>query len=108
MDAHMSVSEPGLNNSTSEGFNSDLFTSFAPTSISGPVLLGIFLGYVALCSLVRFSRVNSLRSKFGFHDRASLSRMTNQSAFEIVKVMANLEFPLFYDFGTRLALFEVC
>ena len=104
----MSVSEPGLNSSSSAGFHSDLLTSFAPTSFSGPVLLGIFLGYVALCSLVRFSRVNSLRSKFGFHDRASLGRMTNQNAFEIVKVMANLEFPLFYDLGTRLALFEVC
>ncbi|KAI1052329.1 hypothetical protein LB507_007765 [Fusarium sp. FIESC RH6] len=106
MDAHVSGSEPGLNSSSSAGFHSDLLTSFAPTSISGPVLLGIFVGYVALCSLVRFSRVNSLRFKFGFHDRASLGQMTNQNAFEIVKVMANLEFPLFYDLGTRLALFE--
>ncbi|RGP67780.1 dephospho- kinase [Fusarium longipes] len=95
-----------MNASTSASFQSDLLTSFSPTSFSGPILLGIFVGYVALCSLVRFSRVNSLRSKLGFHDRASLSRMTNQDAFEIVKVMANLEFPLFYDLGTRLALFE--
>ncbi|KAG8665598.1 hypothetical protein FPOAC2_10675 [Fusarium poae] len=104
MDAHMSVA--GMNASSSAPFQSDLLSRFSPTSISGPVLLGLFLGYVALCSLLRFSRINSLLSKYGYHDRASLSRMTNQDAFEIVKTMANLEFPLLYDLATRLALFE--
>lgn len=106
MDAHMSVAS--MSTSSSAGFQSDWITSFSPTSISGPVLLGLFLGYVSLCSLLRFSRINSLVSKLGFHDRASLGRMTNQNAFEIVKTMANLEFPLMYDLATRLALFEVC
>ncbi|KAH7252431.1 hypothetical protein BKA59DRAFT_161036 [Fusarium tricinctum] len=103
MDAHVSVAAP---NSTVEGVDSSLFISAVPTSWSGSILLGLFVGYVALCSLFRFSRINSLRSKLGYHDRASLSRMTNQDAFEIASHMARFEFPLFYDLSIRLALFE--
>lgn len=64
-------------------------------------------GYIALCSLLRFRRLESLQSKFNYTDRASLSRMTNQDAFEIVYNMAHWEFPLMYDVALRLALFQV-
>lgn len=104
MDAYVSVAAP---NSTVDGVDSSLFISAMPTSWSGSILLGLFVGYVALCSLFRFSRINSLRSKLGYHDRASLSRMTNQDAFEITSHLARFEFPLFYDLSVRLALFEV-
>ncbi|KAF5022796.1 hypothetical protein F66182_5138 [Fusarium sp. NRRL 66182] len=106
MEAHISFTDPSTNTSTSESTQSDSPILFAPTSYSGPILLGAFLGYVALCSLVRFSRLNSTRSRLGFSDRKSLGRMTNQDAFEIVNTIAQLEFPLFYDLAVRLALFQ--
>ncbi|KAF5592609.1 dephospho kinase [Fusarium pseudocircinatum] len=102
----MDAAKPSLKASASESSQSELLTSFAPTSWSGPIILGALLGYVVLCSLLRFSRINSLRSKLRFHDRASLSRMTNQDAFQIVQNIARFEFPLFYDLAVRLALFE--
>ncbi|KAI8678826.1 MPAB-Lcp-cat domain-containing protein [Fusarium keratoplasticum] len=84
------------------------FLSVQPSSWSGPVLVGAFLGYAALCSIFRFRRINALQSRLGFHDRKSLGRMTNEEAHQIVRNIANFEFPLFYDLSVRLALFEVC
>jgi hypothetical protein len=104
----MDAAEPSLKASASESSQSELLISFAPTSWSGPIILGALLGYVVLCSLLRFSRINSLRSKLRLYDRASLSRMTNQDAFQVVQNIARFEFPLFYDLAVRLALFEVC
>lgn len=70
------------------------------------ILLG-FTSYAALCSLFRFRRLQSVRARYGYTDRASLARMTNQDAHEISKNLIYLEFPLFYDLSVRLALFEV-
>ncbi|KAF4967184.1 hypothetical protein FSARC_5217 [Fusarium sarcochroum] len=106
MESHISLADLNSNASASESLHTDSSVIFAPTSWSGPIILGVFLGYVTLCSLVRFSRVNSLQSRLGFKDRASLSRMTNQDAFEIVNSIAQFDFPLFYDLAVRLALFE--
>ncbi|KAJ3469316.1 hypothetical protein MRS44_003381 [Fusarium solani] len=80
--------------------------SVQPSSWSGSVLVGAFLGYAALCSIFRFRRINALQSRLGFHDRKSLGRMTNEEAHQIVRNIANFEFPLFYDLSVRLALFE--
>lgn len=70
------------------------------------ILLG-FASYAALCSLLRLRRLQSVRARYGYTDRASLARMTNQDAHEISKSLIYLEFPLFYDLSVRLALFEV-
>ncbi|KAH7023779.1 hypothetical protein EDB80DRAFT_807901 [Ilyonectria destructans] len=69
------------------------------------ILLG-FASYAALCSLLRFRRLQWVRARYGYTDRASLARMTNQDAHEISKSLIYLEFPLFYDLSVRLALFE--
>ncbi|KAJ3513538.1 hypothetical protein NM208_g15175 [Fusarium decemcellulare] len=106
MESHVTIIEPSSNLSTSSADQPELLISLRPSSWSGPVLLAAFLGYVALCSLSRFWRINSMQSRYGFHDRTSLGRMTNQQAQEIVKSIAQLEFPLFYDLSIRLALFE--
>ena len=65
------------------------------------------LVYTATCSLVRFRRIANTRAKYGFHDRASLRRMTNEEAHQIVKQLASLEAPTFYDLALRMALFRV-
>ncbi|KAI5465485.1 hypothetical protein BGZ63DRAFT_479229 [Mariannaea sp. PMI_226] len=70
------------------------------------LILVVVIGYISLCSLLRFRRINYLRTRYKFDNRASLARMTNQDAFEIARNVIYLEFPLFYDLATRLALFE--
>lgn len=71
------------------------------------VALGGFLGYVGLCSALRFQRINRLQKKYGFTTRESLSRMTNDEAQQISLMAAQYEFPLFYDLALRVALFRV-
>lgn len=71
------------------------------------IALGGFLGYVGLCSALRFQRINSLQKKYGFTTRESLSRMTNDEAQQISLMAAQYEFPLFYDLALRVALFRV-
>jgi hypothetical protein len=73
---------------------------------SGAVVAGL-VGYASLCSALRFRRVNSFKAIYGFHDRESLSRMTNEQAHAIVKAAGSKEFPLFYDLALRVALFKV-
>ncbi|OAA64126.1 hypothetical protein LEL_10646 [Akanthomyces lecanii RCEF 1005] len=75
--------------------------------VSYPVLVVAgLLVYTATCSLVRFRRIANTRAKYGFHDRASLRRMTNEEAHQIVKQLASLEAPTFYDLALRMALFR--
>ncbi|KAH7162330.1 hypothetical protein B0J13DRAFT_633265 [Dactylonectria estremocensis] len=96
----------------SAGQNASAATSqtIPPSSASlssWPALLLIgFVSYICLCSLLRFKRIKSTRVRYGYTNRASLARMTNQDAHEIAKSLIYLEFPLFYDFSVRLALFE--
>lgn len=108
MDAQVSIVEHLSNFSTLSSNIPASLLSVQPSSWSGPVLVGAFLGYAALCSILRFRRINGLQSRLGFHDRKSLGRMTNEDAHRIVRNIANFDFPLFYDLSVRLALFEVC
>ncbi|KAM5351262.1 hypothetical protein ACJ41O_003985 [Fusarium nematophilum] len=105
MEAHIPIVESPSNFSTPLP-KRDLIDTLRPTSWSGSIFLTGFIGYVLLCSLLRFWRIKSVLSRYGFHDRKSLGRMTNQEAHEIAKNTIYLEFPLFYDLSVRLALFE--
>lgn len=73
-----------------------------------PFVALLLVGYVTLCSSLRFKRVESLQRKFGFQSRNSLGRMTNDQARDIVYSFASYEFPMFYDLAMRVALFRVC
>ncbi|CEJ81974.1 hypothetical protein VHEMI02070 [[Torrubiella] hemipterigena] len=66
----------------------------------------VLMGYMALCSSLRFKRVESMQKRLGFQSRDSLSRMTNTQARDIVHSAASYEFPLFYDLALRVALFR--
>ena len=70
-------------------------------------LTGIAM-YACLCSLLRFRQINNLRRRYKFTDRASLSKMTNEQAQEIVSFIAWSEFPLIYITSMRFALLRVC
>lgn len=79
-----------------------------PTSASWTKILTVSsISYVVLCSLLRFRRIKNVQSRYNFPDRASLARMTNQEAHEIVRTVIYYEFPLFYDLSLRFALFKV-
>lgn len=70
-------------------------------------LLGFTSYDAALCSLLRFRRIEDVRSPYPYAARASLARMANQDIPEIAKSPTSLKFPLFYDLSVRLALFKV-
>lgn len=72
-----------------------------------PYLLGGLVGYVALCSALRFRRINSTQARLGLKTRESLARMTIAEAQMISKQMMYWEFPIFYDLSLRLALLKV-
>lgn len=48
-----------------------------------------------------------MRSRLGYTDRASLSRMTNKDSREIVQQITQYEFPFCYDLSLRFAVFKV-
>lgn len=77
---------------------------WSPTACA--IIAGLAI-YVGLCSSLRHRRLKSTLSRYGFHTRESLSRMTNQEAHEISQSLIYYEFPLMYDLSVRLALFEV-
>lgn len=66
-----------------------------------------FVSYVCLCSALRFRRVNGLRSKYGFKDRKSLSRMTNEEAYEISRAITVYEFPMLYNLSLHFGGLKV-
>jgi hypothetical protein len=70
-------------------------------------LILISLGYLALCSMLRFQRINRLQNRLGFTDRLSLNRMTVADAQEILRTSINYDFPLIYDLSLRFALIKV-
>lgn len=66
-----------------------------------------FVFYLILCSSLRFQRLNSMRRRFNYPDRESLSRMTNEDAQKIVHAVSVYEFPLLYDLALKYAIFKV-
>ncbi|PNY20893.1 Uncharacterized protein TCAP_07311 [Tolypocladium capitatum] len=78
-----------------------------PEHLQWTVALGlVFITYATACSLLRFRRLNDIRSRYNFPDRASFSRMTHADAQAIVYDISSLEFPLLYDLALRYALFK--
>lgn len=65
------------------------------------------LGYLAVVRLLRYQRETALRRKYGYHDRASLSKMTTTEAYEIITAVASLEFPRFHTLSLEFGLFKV-
>lgn len=86
--------------------SNDAIASRLPLSWTSLVGLGL-LGYVSLCSVLRFQRIRHLQSRLNYPDRQSLSRMTVSDAQEILNSIAKHDCPTMYDFSLRLALIRV-
>lgn len=78
----------------------------SPQQLLKCALLG-FLAYPALVSLLRFRRLRSLHQKHHYPTRESMAKMTNDDAWGIQKVAAQLEFPFMYTKALQFALFRV-
>lgn len=72
------------------------------------VVLPVLAAYPVLTSLLRFRRVRKLQQQYSqYSTRESFSRMTDRDAWEIQKVIAQLEFPFMYVKALQFALFRV-
>lgn len=79
----------------------------AQSLATGPNILLFGVSYVLLVRVLRFRREASLRAKFGYPDRASLARMTNTEAQQIILALGSYEFPLMQAFSMEYGLFKV-
>ncbi|KAL4894010.1 hypothetical protein BDV59DRAFT_176635 [Aspergillus ambiguus] len=66
----------------------------------------IAAAYPILVSVLRFRRLRWLHKKYHYPTRESLSRMTDDEAWEIQKVMLQLEFPFIFIKALQFALFR--
>lgn len=84
-------------------------SSYSPRQILTYVVLPAVLAvYPVLTSLLRFRRVRKLQQKYSqYSTREVLARMTDRDAWEIQKVIAQLEFPFMYIKSLQFALFRV-
>jgi len=71
------------------------------------LITALVLTYPFLCSTLRFRRRDAMHKKYNYHDKASLSRMTAEDAFNIMKYVAELEFPTFYKLSIQFGIFQV-
>lgn len=71
-------------------------------------LLFTFISYAALCSALRYRRIRNLKSRMGFTDRASLSKMTCEQALEIARNISVYDFPTIYDVSLQIGALRVC
>ncbi|KUI70729.1 hypothetical protein VM1G_05852 [Cytospora mali] len=68
--------------------------------ISGTSLWGL------LCSSARFKTEKAMLQRFGYIDRASMARMTNDDAQRILEYIMTYEFPLLYKLSLQFAIFK--
>ncbi len=64
--------------------------------------------WVAVCSLLRFRFEKRMRKKFNYPDRASMARMSNDDAQQILQYIMQWEFPFTYKLALQFAVFKVC
>lgn len=72
------------------------------------LIVTVVAAYPILVSLLRFRRVRWLHRKYHYPTRESLSCMTDNEAWEIQKILLQLEFPFIYIKALQFALFRVC
>lgn len=60
-----------------------------------------------VCSFFRFRKEKAMLQRFGYSDRASMAKMTNDDAQKILENIMSYEFPLLYKFSLQFAIFKV-
>lgn len=69
-----------------------------------PAVLGL---YVILCSSLRFRNEKAMAQRYHYPTRASLAKMTNDDAQQILMNILDYEFPLIYKLSLQFGLFKV-
>lgn len=70
-----------------------------------PYAVGLALGYPLLTNSLRYRRLHKLHKQYP--TRESMSKMTDEDAFQIQKAVAQLEFPFMFIKSLQFALFRV-
>lgn len=70
------------------------------------ILIPSVLAYMGLVRSLRYRREHTLRAKMGYHDRASLSKMTADEAQKIIYTMGFWEFPFLHYTSLQFGLFK--
>ncbi|KAH8811511.1 hypothetical protein F5884DRAFT_278691 [Xylogone sp. PMI_703] len=71
------------------------------------VLSALVIGYLTLCHLLRYRRLNAMRERYKqYADRSSLSKMTGDDAQKIMMYLFELEFPAAFSISLGFALFR--
>ncbi|KAF2089450.1 hypothetical protein K490DRAFT_36961 [Saccharata proteae CBS 121410] len=68
--------------------------------------LTLLLPYLITVKLLRYNRRDCLQKQFGYHDRASLGRMTLAEAHAIQTTLGEVEFPKIFSTSIFFALFK--
>ncbi|KAE8355566.1 hypothetical protein BDV28DRAFT_128689 [Aspergillus coremiiformis] len=71
-----------------------------------PYVFASLIVYPLLVSLLRFRRQQWLHQKYRYATRESLAKMTDDEAWEIQKVLLELEFPFLYVKALQFGLFK--
>lgn len=72
-----------------------------------PYMLCLLLAWPVVASTLRNRRVRNLKNQYPYPTRASMSKMTDEHAFQIQKQIAQLEFPFIFIKSLQFALFRV-
>ena len=89
------------------GMGSLLMLCYASIKQSDTWLVLCPLIYLLVVHILRCQRARSLERKYAPEGRKSFRRMTADDAQEILKTLAELEFPSLYGFSMVVALFRV-
>lgn len=60
-----------------------------------------------ICSVFRFKKESAMLQRFGYVDRASMAKMTNDDAQKILEYIMTYEFPQLYNISLQFAIFKV-
>ncbi|KAJ5211148.1 hypothetical protein N7491_010968 [Penicillium cf. griseofulvum] len=71
-----------------------------------PYAVGLLFAWPVATATLRFQRLRNLHKQYDYPTRESMSKMTDEDAFQIQKQVAQLEFPLMFIKSLQFALFR--
>ncbi|KAJ5360755.1 hypothetical protein N7517_009946 [Penicillium concentricum] len=71
-----------------------------------PYAIGLLVAWPVVTTSLRFQRLRNLHKQYDYPTRESLSKMTDEEAFQIQKQVAQLEFPFIFIKSLQFALFR--
>ncbi|KAJ5950355.1 uncharacterized protein N7479_008768 [Penicillium vulpinum] len=71
-----------------------------------PYVIGLLLAWPVVTTTLRYQRLRKLQKQYDYSTRESMSKMTDEEAFQIQKQVAQLEFPFMFIKSLQFALFR--